>query len=79
MAANVTDSAKVIKKEIGIYGSRKSWQASLVSKIVSQGEAGIDRGLREGRGNRKFREGMIVKEQRVQVLAQRVVYRKFQG
>jgi hypothetical protein len=42
---------------------------SLVSKIILQGKACIDRGLRESRRDRELGERMIIKEQGIQVLA----------
>lgn len=54
MAANVTDSAKVFKKEMGIYGCRNNGAGRLISKIVAQRKPGIDCCLRECRGNGKF-------------------------
>lgn len=45
----------------------------LVPEVVTKSEASIDGGLRESCGNSKLGERMIIKEQRIQVLAQGII------
>lgn len=51
----------------------------LVPKVVPQCKARIDGCLWKCRGNREFREGMIIEEQRVQTFAQGIIGSELDG
>ena len=57
--------------------NKKTGQFALVTEIVPEGKSGIAGRLWKGRRNGKFGEGVIVKEQRIQILTQGVVCGKF--
>lgn len=92
MEANVKEYNNLFKKkaaQVGAFLERRNSRSPgapkpsvvsrLVSKIISDGKAGIDSSLRKGSGHRKLGKGIVVKEQGVQGLAQGVICRKFNG